>query len=335
MKSIDKLSHTISNARQFPQKVIFALALTSLLCGIGFTANNSATAAPNAAKIQLSQNIQNRPNQLPRVVARAVLNDAAKRSGVAIADLKISQFTAQTFGNSCIFQFGEVCTREYRPIQGWEVIVQVKDSSWTYHTNRSGSQIVLDPKINQSGNVTLPKAIANKILSDAAKRSGVRVGNLKITQATSKTFGNPCEFNFGEVCTREYNPIEGWEVIVQVKDSSWTYHVNKSGSQIVLDPKIKATGNVSLPRAIANKILSDAAKRSGVAVDNLRITQATAKTFGNECHFNFGEVCAEIYKPVEGWEVIVQVKEQPWTYHVNKTGSAIVLDPKVSATSKS
>ncbi|MDZ8051606.1 MAG: hypothetical protein RMX68_006255 [Aulosira sp. ZfuVER01] len=331
MKSIYKVSHLINNSRQFPQGVILTLALTSLLSwGIGLTNNNTATAAPSAANIQLSQNVQNR---LPRTVARNILNDASKRSGVAIADLKITQATSKNFANPCIFQFGEVCTREYRPIQGWEVIVQVKDQSWTYHANRSGSQIILDPKINASGNVALPRAIANQILSDAAKRSGVAVANVKITQATSKTFGNPCIFQFGDICTKEYNPIEGWEVIVQVKNQSWTYHVNKSGSQIVLDPKINKTGNVRLPRAIANQILNDAAKRSGVAVANVKITQATSKTFGNECHFNFGEVCAEIYKPVEGWEVIVQVKEQSWTYHVNKSGSAIVLDPKVSTTS--
>jgi uncharacterized protein YcnI len=334
MKGIYKSSHPINSSHHFSQGVILTLALTSLLSWrIGLTDNNSATAAPSAAKIQLSQNGQNRPNQLPKAVARAILNDASKRSGVAVANLEITQFTAKTFANPCIFQFGEVCTREYRPIQGWEVIVEVKDQSWTYHANRTGSQILLDPKINASG-VTLPKAIANKILSDAAKRSGVAIANLKIIQATSRTFGNPCEFKFGEICTREYNPIEGWEVIVQVKDQSWTYHVNKSGSQILLDPKINASGNVTLPRAIANNILNDAAKRSGVAVANLKITQATAKTFGNECHFNFGEVCAEIYKPVEGWEVMVQVREQSWTYHVNKSGSAIVLDPKVSVTSR-
>jgi hypothetical protein len=334
MKTIDKLSHAIKTAYYFPQGVIFTLALTSLLCGIGFTANNNATAAPHVGNIQLSQNVQNNQNRLPRKVARIILNDAAKRSGAPIANLKITQITAKSFSNPCLFQFGEVCTREYRPIKGWEVIVQVKGQSWTYHVNRTGSQLILDPKINGSPNVTLPKAIASKILTDASQRSGVALANLKITQATTKNFGNPCEFNFGEICTKEYNPVPGWEVIVQVKDQSWKYHVNRTGSQLILDPKINASSpNVTLPSAIANKILNDAAQRSGVAVANLTITQATAKIFGNECHFNFGEVCAEIYNPVEGWEVIIKVKDQSWTYHVNQSGSAIVLDPKISTKS--
>ncbi|MBD6618297.1 hypothetical protein FNW02_21335 [Komarekiella sp. 'clone 1'] len=242
MKSIIKLFPLINDALKYPKRVVFTLALTSLLSlGLVSTGNNSAEAAPGAEQIQLlSQGSQNRSNRLPRAVARAVLRDASKRSGEAIANLKITQFKSQTFGNPCIFNFGEMCTREYNPIKGWQVIVRVQQQSWTYHVNQSGSQIVLDPKVSVSGATQLPKAIADTILGDTSKRSGVEIADLKITQATPKTFGNPCEFNFGEICTREFNPVEGWEVIVQVKEQSWTYHVNKSGSQIVLDPKVSA-----------------------------------------------------------------------------------------------
>jgi len=243
MKSIIKLFPLINEALKSPKGVVFTLALTSLLSfAFVFTCNNSAEAAPSPEQIQLlSQRPQNRSNRLPRAVVRAVLRDASKRSGEAIAYLKITQFKSQTFGNPCEFNFGEICTREYNPIEGWEVIVQVKQQSWTYHVNKSGSQIVLDPKVNVSGATQLPKAIADAILGDASKRSGVAVADLKITQATPKTFGNPCQFNFGEICTQQYDPVEGWEVMVKVKEQSWTYHVNKSGSQIVLDPKVSAT----------------------------------------------------------------------------------------------
>ncbi|MBD2358045.1 hypothetical protein H6G41_26115 [Tolypothrix sp. FACHB-123] len=332
MNGIYKLSNSIKTLSYFPQGLIFTLALTSLLCGIGFTANN-ANAASNVANIQLSQNVQNNQNILPRKVARAILNDAAKRAGLPVGDLQITKSTAKTFSNPCIFQFGEVCTREYKPIRGWEVIVRVKDQSWTYHANRTGSQIILDPKSNTSIKVPLPKAIANKILNDAAKRSGVAVGDLKISETTSINFGNSCAFNFGEICTADYNPVPGWRVIVQVKEEPWTYHVNRTGSQIVLDPKISAWPNVALPTAIANQILNDAAQRSGVAAENLKITKATAKNFGNPCEFGFGEICTKEYNPVPGWEVIVQVKDQSWTYHVNRAGTQIVLDPKTNASS--
>lgn len=179
----------------------------------------------------------------------------------------------------------------------------------------------------------LPKAIANKILRNASRNSGLPKRELEITQVTSRTFGNPCEFNFGEVCTREYNPVEGWEVVVRVRQASWTYHVNKSTSQIILDPKVVTLQ--TLPKAIADAILSDASSRSGVGITDVKITQSTPKTFGNLCQFNFGEVCTQQFDPVEGWVVIVRVKEQSWTYHVNKSTSQIILDPKVTTTEKS
>jgi hypothetical protein len=46
--------------------------------------------------------------------------------------------------------------------------------------------------------------------------------------------------------------------------------------------------------------------------------------------FNFGEVCTQIFDPISGWEVIVKVKSQFWTYHVDITGTRIVLDPQIT-----
>jgi len=328
-----------SNMKLSP--IIMTLTLTSLLSfGQGVTSNYSAEAAPRGEPIQLSQRLpdhfRNRTIRLPRVIANAVIRDAARRAGVPNGQVRITQANRKTFGNSCIFNFGEVCTREYNPIQGWEVIVRVEGQSWTYHSNESGSQIVLDPNTVDSGSENsyqLPRAIADRILRDASRRSGVNTNNLRITQATRKTFGNPCEFNFGEVCTREYNPIQGWEVIVRVEGRSWTYHVDESGSRIVLDPQIDDSGSENsyqLPRTIADRILRDAARRSGEDERDLRITQATRKTFSNPCIFNFGEVCTREYNPIQGWEVIVSVRRQSWTYHVDESGSRIVLDPNIT-----
>lgn len=176
---------------------------------------------------------------------------------------------------------------------------------------------------------SLPRAIAQKILRDAANRSGVRINNLKITEVTPQTFGNPCIFQFGEICTKELNPIEGWRVVVQVKDQAWTYHVNKPGTQIVLDPKINVSGNAQLPPKIADIVIKDAAKRSRLPANAIKITDVTKKTFSNACVFGFGEICAQIFDPIEGWVVVVRVRNQSWTYHVDTTGSRLALDPKV------
>jgi len=236
MKPIIELPPVINRHHQFAKKLVLTLALTSLLSsGLSLAGDYRATATPATESIELSQNSQNR---LPGYVARAVLNDASRRSGIRITNLRITQATRRTFGNPCEFNFGEICTKEYRPVQGWEVVVRVGNQSWVYHVNQSGSQIVLDPKANVGENSQLPRAIANNILTDAARRSRVPRRNIEITKVTRRTFGNPCEFNFGEICTKEYRPVQGWEVVVRVGNQSWVYHVNQSGSQIVLDPKV-------------------------------------------------------------------------------------------------
>ena len=196
-------------------------------------------------------------------------------------------------------------------------------------TENSTSANAKNPEQSQLNQNTLPKSISQAVLRDAAGVSGVKISDLQIIQVTSANFSNPCIFRFGEVCTREYNPIPGWIVVVQVKEQSWTYHVNKAGSQVLLDPKISSN---QLPNKIANLVLSDASKRSGLPISSLKIIQSTQKTFSNSCVFNFGEVCAQIFDPVKGWEVIVKVKSQSWTYHVDITGVRIVLDPKIAKT---
>ncbi|WP_347239134.1 hypothetical protein [Dolichospermum sp. FACHB-1091] len=188
-----------------------------------------------------------------------------------------------------------------------------------------------NPEQLQLNQNTLPESISQALLRDASRVSGVKVSNLQITQVTSTNFSNSCILKFGKVCTREYNPIPGWIVIMQVKEQSWTYHVNKSGSQIILDPKITNNQfNNQLPKKIANAVLSDTSKRSGLPVNYLKITQSKKQTFSNSCVFNFGEVCAQIFDPISGWEIIVKVKSQFWTYHVDITGTRIVLDPQIT-----
>ncbi|MFO0171088.1 MAG: hypothetical protein ACK51W_01185 [Aphanizomenon sp.] len=205
------------------------LYLLPVVCNLGVNENNTFANAQNIEQLRLNQ------NTLPKSISQAVLRDASRVSGVKSSNLQITQVTSTNFSNSCIFKFGEVCTREYNPIPGWIVIIQVKEQSWVYHVNKSGSQILLDPKIT---NNQLPKKISNAVLSDASKRSGLAISSLKVTQSIQKNFSNSCTFNFGEVCTQIFDPIKGWEVIVKVKNQFWTYHVDITGTRIVLDPQI-------------------------------------------------------------------------------------------------
>jgi hypothetical protein len=97
------------------------------------------------------------------------------------------------------------------------------------------------PALVQTSPNNLPKALTASVLHDVVRQSGVRIADVKITQARQKTFSNACVFKFGEICSQQYDPIPGWVVHVKVKAQSWTYHINQTNSQLVLDPKVNRT----------------------------------------------------------------------------------------------
>ncbi|MBD2136477.1 hypothetical protein H6F32_02490 [Anabaena sp. FACHB-1237] len=227
------------NIRKISNSLVLGLALSSLLTpGLVITSSESALAIPQPQEQQVNHynnhyNLAKKfSSQLPNRIEQAIIKDAAKRATVKSSQVKITQVTPTTFGNRCIFKFNDICTKEYNPISGWIVVVNVQDQSWTYHVNKPGSQILLDPKISSNQLTKLPKNLANIVLKDAAKRSNLPLNAVKITQATDKTFSNSCVFNFGEVCTQQYDPVFGWEVIVDAQGKSWIYHIDKTGTKL-------------------------------------------------------------------------------------------------------
>jgi hypothetical protein len=125
------------------QTLLLILVLTSLLTSELEILNIAdALATPSQEQIKPSS------QKLPKDIATSVLKDAAHRSRNKIAHLHITQATPKTFSNNCVFKFGEICTQQYQPIQGWLVHVKVNHQSWTYHAKKINSHIniVLDPK---------------------------------------------------------------------------------------------------------------------------------------------------------------------------------------------
>lgn len=335
MKSANHLFAASGRRLSAPKGVVLGLALTSLLSGGLTLALSSAASAAGVEWTggEISQAAQNqtiRSRRLPRAIALAVLQDAASRSGQPINSIRIIQATPKTFGNPCAFNFGDRCTYEYNPVQGWEVVVRVRGQAWTYHVDRTASQVVLDPKVSSGNTSELPASVQSAVLNDAARRSGLPINSLQIIEATSKTFSYPCELSFGgPSCALVYNPVPGWEVVVQVGQRSWLYRSDRTGSRIALNPTI-ASNPGDIPGAYIDAVIMDAVRRANVTPATLRILETKAMTFGNPCIFNFGEVCTREYRPIEGYEIMLQVKGQTWRYHVDKTGSQVVLDPRIA-----
>ncbi|MEX0270322.1 hypothetical protein AB3R30_14355 [Leptolyngbyaceae cyanobacterium UHCC 1019] len=320
MKSTN-LAAVLDHRLSLKSIVPLTLAVTNLMmCS---AANTPAIAAelPNPNPVPLAQTAATRDVPMPGALISAVLQDAYKRTNLPPATLRVSQAKASTFSNPCVFNFGEICTKEYNPVTGWEVLVQGNNQTWNYRVDKTGSKIVINPK--NVAALALPVPLQNQILTAAASRAGLPPTNIKITQATAKTFGNACAFNFGEVCTSEYRPIEGWEVLVTVRGQTWTYHIDKTGSQIALDPKVNGT-SAQLPAAVQMAVMQDATKWARSQA--VKIAAAKPQTWGNSCSFGFGSICPMMYQPIEGWEVKVSTGTLNWSYRTNQTGTQLVMD---------
>lgn len=82
-------------------------------------------------------------------VARAVLADAAKRTGKPVSELTVSEIKQQDWSDGCLglLEKDSVCTQAI--VTGWRVVVGGDRQNWVYRTNMSGSVIKWDAAASQ------------------------------------------------------------------------------------------------------------------------------------------------------------------------------------------
>jgi hypothetical protein len=195
-------------------------------------------------------------------------------------------------------------------VTGWEVMVGAGDNRWVYFTDERGSLVKLSEKGNQA---TLPKSIVGKILVDASKWSGLSTEALRIVKVESQTWANPCIFAFGQICTREYNPVSGWEVTVDSGTQKWVYRVDDKATSVLLDR------TRSLTPAAAEAIKKDAAKFSA---SPLRIIAVERRDDWN----GICEGVPRCTRPIaSGWQATVSNGRDSYVYRVKEDGSQFEL----------
>ncbi len=152
-----------SNSTPHQKHLVTALALTAILSvSSGLTLIDHAAANSVNLLVNSNEGLKEnpKPNLLPSSVANAVLQDAAKRSGIPAKQLKIKKYTQKTWNNGClgISKPNEFCTQSL--VSGWLVVVSHDKQIWTYHTNQNGSSLRLEP-VNRLKNAVsvLPKSV--------------------------------------------------------------------------------------------------------------------------------------------------------------------------------
>jgi hypothetical protein len=99
----------------------------------------------------LSQNSNNSISAM-QSVAKAVLEDAAKRTGKPANELTVSEIKQQTWSDGCLGlpEKDSSCTQAN--VSGWRLVVTHQQQSWVYRTNLSGSIIKWDAAASQTAN---------------------------------------------------------------------------------------------------------------------------------------------------------------------------------------
>lgn len=233
-----KIYFTTNQARIFT-----ALLLTGILSvSSGFAFIKDATAGSVNLSLETSNYVSKdniKSNRLPRPVANAVLQDLARRQGISVRKLKITQYNQKTWSNGCLElpQPDEVCTEALVP--GWRVVVSNGKQNWVYHTNSNGRSLRL-----ASGNTAsdkLPTSVKNSVLQAASKQLQQPISQLRIVEFQQRTWNNGClELpNPDEFCTEALVP--GWRIVVRGREQTLVYHTNQTGSIVRLNQKTNQT----------------------------------------------------------------------------------------------
>lgn len=171
----------------------------------------------------------------------------------------------------------------------------------------------------------LPKAIANQILQDMHKRSGIPVSQLRITRSEG-TYWDGClgVAEPGTPCTMQ--AIAGWRVTVAGPQTRWVYHATQGQG-------IKLNGVVSVPRALVNSAIQDAAQRSNLPKSQFKLHWAEQVRWSDGCLGLGGDqMCTQALVP--GWRLVVSHGDSRWVYRSALQGTSVVFDAAASTPGK-
>lgn len=95
-----------------------------------------------------------------------------------------------------------------------------------------GSNIPIENSTSLELSTVLSKSVANKLIRQVSRDTGVFSNKLKIVEVNSKNFdGCLGIYRPNQVCTKQL--IRGWHAIITSPNRSYVYHLNQSGDRII------------------------------------------------------------------------------------------------------
>ncbi|MBV6621730.1 MAG: hypothetical protein KI793_02055 [Rivularia sp. (in: Bacteria)] len=267
-------------------------------------------------------------NGLSSQVKDKVLKAASKLT--ASSRVKVTKAEQVTFTDSCLNLGGaaESCLRANQ--KGWRVTVKGARQTLVYHTSIDGNQIRLNAAASK---LRLPRRVRNSVFKEARNISGLSRRKLGIVSFKPANWEYGCEdFSFNNPCDRV--AVSGWEVTVSGESQTWVFFTDATGNQVKLANQSNQNNQQTLPRIVANTILKDAVRWSGLPSRRIRIVGSQRKIWNNPCYLTFNRICNKAFIRTPGWIVTLKANNQTWIYHANDNASIVALDRTPSLTQR-
>lgn len=223
------------------------LVLSGLLSLGSGGLSRPATAAPVQvpSSLQLAQ-AQNRSTNFQTLfVTLAVRRDVSRRTGIPLGQLQVVSAERRTWPDRCLGlpRPDELCAQALTP--GWRIQISDGQQVWTYHTDIRGQNFRLATS-NGPAETNLPQSIANTVLRDVSRRTGLPRSSFDIVEAERQTWPDGCLglAKPDEFCTQAL--VSGWRVVVTDGRREWIYRTGGTSQPIQVRLERGSTGTGSL-----------------------------------------------------------------------------------------
>ncbi|MCT7985920.1 hypothetical protein NG796_21825 [Laspinema sp. A4] len=332
------MNHDEQRRKKQPNPLVLAVMLTGvLLIEVHPKATSSASAVsdPMAIAGQLVRNTRNLlrqtidPYRLPDAVTQAVQQDLSLKLGIPASELSITEYSLESHPSQCQKKLDPPVDCNDTTLHQWRIVVSDR---WVYRSDPQGQTLKLEtPDVPVS---YLPAEVANAVLEASARRSGLDLSDLSITEIQVRDWPNLCLEVDPSRQTCHTGTVPGWQIAIAAGQERLVYQVDRSGDQILFNPLLSSTierlMQPPLPSGLAALVKADLAENVGISPEQVEVAEYSRQTWTDSCLglLHSKAVCDR--NTVNGWRIVLSNGGTRWVYRTDATGKTLGLETAIS-----
>ncbi|MEB3831024.1 hypothetical protein [Phormidium sp. CCY1219] len=179
---------------------------------------------------------------LPDTVASAVLETAARRSGLQISELSIERIDSRQWNSACLGLHPPHTPCYQEKIPGWQIAIATPQGRYIYHTDNTGEVVLFNSALSSAHSnpvePPLPSELVVAVKQDLSEKVGIAPTGLQVMEYSRQTWGDRCLglLNSDAVC--QPLPVDGWRLVLSNGETRWVYRTDAEGHTVGLETSI-------------------------------------------------------------------------------------------------